>query len=96
MYLSLIISFLLFLGIIIASLQNSSPLELKFIVWNLQMSSTALIIYSALVGGAIVAVLVLPKLVRKLLDVRSLNRKIYKLKENILESEKKHIDGSHT
>jgi len=95
MYLSLIITFLLLLGIIITSLQNSMPLELKFITWNLQMSSTALILYSSLIGGAIVAVLASPKLVRKSLDVRSLNREIYKLKGKILELEKGHVGGSH-
>ena len=95
MYLSLIITFFLLLGIIITSLQNSMPLELKFITWNLQMSSTALILYSSLIGGAIVAVLASPKLVRKSLDVRSLNREIYKLKGKILELEKGHVGGSH-
>jgi uncharacterized integral membrane protein len=61
MYLSLIITFLLLLGIIIAGVQNATPLELKFIAWKLQMSLTALIFYSSLFGGSIVAVLALPK-----------------------------------
>jgi lipopolysaccharide assembly protein A len=94
MYFSLIITFLLLLGLVITSLQNSMPLELKFITWNLQMSSTALILYSALIGGAIVAVLAVPKLVRKTFDVRRLNKEIYKLKEKILESEKGHVGGA--
>jgi len=94
MYLSLIVDFLLILGIIITSLQNSMPLELKLITWNLQMSSTAAILYFSLIGGAIVAVLTLPKLVRKSLDVRSLNREIFKLKKKILELEKGHVGGS--
>ena len=94
MYFSLIIAFLLLLGLVITSLQNSMPLELKFITWNLQMSSTALILYSALIGGAIVAVLAVPKLVRKSLDVRSLNRETYRLKGKILELEKGHVGGS--
>jgi len=94
MYLSLIVDFLLILGIIITSLQNSMPLELKFITWNLQISSTAVILYFSLIGGAIVAVLTLPKLVRKSLDVRSLNREIFKLKKKILELEKGHVGGS--
>jgi len=42
-----------------------------------------------------VSVLALPKLVRKSLDVRSLNREIYKLKGKILELEKGHVGGSH-
>ena len=91
MYLSLIITFLLLLGLVIASLQNSMPLELKLITWNLQMSFADLILYSSLIGGAIVAVLALPKLVRKSLDVRNLNREIYK---RIVELEKGHVRGS--
>jgi hypothetical protein len=71
------------------------PFKLEFITWNLQISSTALILYSSLIGGAIVAILSLPKLVRKSLDVRSLNREIYKLKGKILELEKGHIGGSY-
>jgi len=94
MYFSLIVVFLLLLGLVITSLQNSMPLELKFITWNLEMSLTALILYSSLIGGAIVAVLALPKLVRKSLDVRSLNREIYQLGKRIAELEKGHVGGS--
>jgi len=94
MYISLTVTFLLLLGIVITSLQNSIPLVLKFITWNLQMPLTALILYSSLIGGAIVAVLALPKLMRKSLDVRSLNREIHRLKKSLLELEKGHIDES--
>ena len=94
MYLSLIVAFLLILGIIIPAIQNSMPLELKFITWNLQMSFTALILYFSLIGGVIVAVLTLPKLVRKSLDIRRLNREIYKLRATILELEKGHVGKS--
>jgi uncharacterized integral membrane protein len=94
MYFSLIITFLLLLGIIITSLQNSMTLELKFVVWNLQISLTALIFNFSLIGGAIVAVLALPKLVKKSLHVRSLNREISKLEKRIVELEKGHVGGS--
>ena len=94
MYFMLTITFLLLLGLVITSLQNSMPLELKFISWNLQMPLTALILYSSLMGGAIVAVLALPKLVRKSLDVRSLKREISNFKRKIAELEKGHADGS--
>jgi len=94
MYFSLIITFLLLLGLVITSLQNSMPLELKFITWNLQMSLTALILYSSLIGGAIVAVLALPKLVRKSLDVRSFRREISNLKKRIVELGKGPVGGS--
>jgi uncharacterized integral membrane protein len=94
MYLSLIITFLLLLLIIITAIQNSMPLDFKLLTWNFQISITALIFYSSLIGGAIVAVLALPKLAKKSLHVRSLNREIHKLKEKILELEKRHVGGS--
>ena len=93
MYFSLFITFLLFLVIIIAGIQNSMPLDLKFFGWDLQMSITALIFYSSVIGGSIVAILTLPKLVKKSLHVRSLNREIHKLKEEMTELEKEHVDG---
>ena len=96
MYLSLIITFFLLLGIIITSLRNSTPFELKSIIWNLRMSSTALILYSSLIGVAIIAVLALPKLVRKSLDVRSLKRKVDQLKKSIVELVKEDIGESQT
>ena len=73
---SLIITFLSSLGLVITGLQNSMPLELKFITWNLQMSFAVLSLYSFMIGGAIVGLLALPKPVRKSFDVRSLNREI--------------------
>jgi uncharacterized integral membrane protein len=88
MYASLIITFLLLLVIIITAIQNSMPLDFKFITWNFQISITALIIYSAMIGGAIVAVLALPKLAKKSLNVRSMGKEIHKLKEKNLDLEK--------
>jgi uncharacterized integral membrane protein len=96
MYLSLIITFLLLMVIIITAIQNSMPLDFKFFTWNFQMSITALIFYSSLIGGAIVAVLALPKLVKKSFHERSMNREINKLKTKILELEKQHVGGSQT
>jgi len=87
MYFSLIITFLLLLGIIVASIQNSMPLEFKFIMWKLQMSLTALILYSALLGAAIVAVLSLPKLFSKYLKVRGMRKEISGLKSRIMALE---------
>ena len=94
MYFALSVAFLLLLVLVITSLQNSMPLELKFIAWNLEMSLSALILYSSLIGGAIVAVLALPKLVRKSLDVRSLSREISNFRRKIAELEKGHVGGS--
>ena len=88
MYLSLIITFLLLLGLIIAGIQNSISVELKYFTWQLQMSLMALIFYSALIGGAIIAVLTLPKLVHKSLVVRRMKKEIYGLKRKSVEMEK--------
>jgi uncharacterized integral membrane protein len=96
MYLSLIITFLLLLVIIITAIQNSMPLDFKFLTWIFQVSITALIFCSSLIGGAIVAVLALPKLAKKSLHVKSMNREIHTLKEKILELEKRHAGGSQT
>ena len=93
MYFSLIITFLLFLVIIIAGIQNSMPLDVKFFIWNIKMSITALIFYCSVIGGSIVAILTLPKLVKKSLHVRSLNREIHKLKEEMTELGKEHVEG---
>jgi uncharacterized integral membrane protein len=72
------------------------PLDFKFLAWNFQISITALIFCSSLIGGAIVAVLALPKLVKKFLQGRSMNRETQKLKEKILELEKRDVGGSQT
>jgi len=95
MYLTLIITFLLFLVIIIPGVQNSMPLELKFLFWDLQMSITALILYSSLIGGAIIAILTLPKLAKKSLHVRRLNREIHDLKEKMTQLGQEHIGESN-
>jgi uncharacterized integral membrane protein len=91
MYLSLIITFLLLLVIIITAIQNSMPLDFKFFTLNFQISITALIFFSSLIGGAIVAVLALPKLATKSLHGRSMNREIKKLKEENLQLGKKSV-----
>jgi len=94
MYFSLIITFLLLLVIIITAIQNSMPLDFKFLAWHFQLSNTALIFCSSLIGGAIVAVLALPKLAKKSFRGRSSNREIQKLKEKVLELEKRDVGGS--
>ena len=94
MYFSLIITFLLLLVIIITAIQNSMPLDFKFFTWNFQISITALIFFSSLIGGAIVAVLALPKLATKSLHGRSMNRELKKLKEENLQLGKNSVGQS--
>lgn len=88
MYFSLIIAFLLLLGVVILGMQNSMPLEVKFLFWQLTSSSSAVIFNSSMVGGIIVAVLTVPKLVAKMLQVKRLSKKNSELKKMILGFEK--------
>ena len=53
------------------------------------------LVFSSLIGGATVAVLTLPKLVRKSLDVRRLNREIYQLKGKVLKLGKGDVGKPH-
>ena len=94
MYLSLIITFLLLVIMIVTAVQNSMPLDFRFFNWNFQMSITALIFYSSLIGGAIVAVLTLPKLAKISLQRRRMKKEIHKLKGKILELEERHVGDS--
>jgi len=95
MYLSLIITFLLLLGIIVASIQNIISLDLKFFTWKLQLSLAAVMFYSALIGAAIVAILTLPKLVSKYLKIRGLKKEIDELKRKTFELEKQQEEKSY-
>jgi uncharacterized integral membrane protein len=96
MYLSLIVTFLLLLVIVITAIQNGMPLEFKFFSWSFQISVAALISFSALIGGVIVAVLAFSRLAKKYFHERSMNREIRTLNEKILELEKRHGGGSPT
>ena len=94
MYFSLIITFLLLLGIIVASIQNNVSIDLKFFSWKLQLSLAALMFYSALIGAAVVAILTLPKLVSRYLKIRGLKKEIDGLKRKTLELEKQRDERS--
>ena len=85
MYFSLIITFGLLLVIVVPAIQNSMPLDFKFFTWTFQISITALVVYSSLMGGAIVAILTLPKLAKISLRARSMNKEIHKLREKSAE-----------
>jgi len=65
MYLPLILSFLMILGITIFALQNGVPLEVKFLVWGFKTSLIAIILGSLLIGVIIVSIFSLPLLIKK-------------------------------
>lgn len=89
MIFSIIITILLLSGLTIVGVQNSIPVELEFFIWKFQMSLAAVIFYSSLFGGAIVAVLTVPKMVSKHLKVKSLNKELYKFKKQAFDIEAK-------
>lgn len=87
MYFSLIVTFLLLMGLVIAGIQNPAPIELTFLGWVFEMPLTGLIAYAALTGGSVVAVLTLPKLVRQALRKRSLRKETVELKQRLARLE---------
>jgi len=89
MIISIIITVLLLSGLTIVGAQNRIPIELEFFIWKFQMSLAAVIFYSSLFGGAIIAVLTVPKMVSKHLKVNNLNKELYKLKKQAFEIEAK-------
>ena len=87
MYITLIVTFVLLLAVIIPGIQNSTPTTLKFFFWEIEATLTALVFYSALLGAAIMAILILPKLARKSLDTRNLKKQLSALKGKAIESD---------
>lgn len=87
MYIPLIISFLLVLGITIFALQNGMPLEVKFLVWGFKTSLVAVILGSLLVGVMIVAVFSLPVLIKRHFREKRLARQFHDLEKKSLELE---------
>lgn len=83
MYLSLIVTFVLLMGLVVAGVQNAAPVDLKFLAWSFQLSVTGLIFYAALLGGCMVALLTLPGLVRQVLQNRSFRKEVRELKQQV-------------
>jgi uncharacterized integral membrane protein len=88
MYLSLIVTFILLMGLVVAAVQNTTPIDFKFLMWGFQMSVTGLIFYAALFGGAMVSLLTLPGLIRQLMRNRSYRRETRELKQRLGRIEK--------
>ena len=78
-YLSIIISFLILLCLVITGVQNNAPLQIQLLWWTLQMSLPAVVFWAATGGAVIVAVLGFPKLGRKTLQTRRLNKEVRRL-----------------
>ena len=87
MYITLIVTFLLILAVVIPGIQNNTTTALKFFFWEIEATLTALIFYSALLGAAIVSILILPKLARKYLDLRKLKKQLSVLQGQAIETD---------
>ena len=88
MYLSLIVTFLLLMALVVASIQNTTAIQIKYLAWEFEMSLTGLIFYASLLGGAIVAVLTLPRMVRQALRIRSFRKETGGMKQQLAQMEK--------
>ena len=92
MYIPIIITFLLVLVIVIAAIQNNATADISFITWKFTLTLSAIMVYFAILGAAIMAVLTLPKLVTKHLKVRRLNKEIAHLKKRAIDMEQEQDD----
>lgn len=88
MYVSIISIFIFILASVIFALQNNTTLALSFLAWKFEMSFIALVFYLELIGGAVIAIIILPKLIIKSFKVKSLNRGINALKKKTQGPEK--------
>jgi len=95
MYLSLIVTFILLLGLVVAGIQNTTPIDLKFLAWVFQLSITGLISYAAVLGAAMVALLTLPGLVRQVLRNRSYRKEMRELRQQLGRIEKHTESGEN-
>jgi len=98
MYFSLILTFLLILGVTILAFQNSVPLEFRIFSWRFQTSLVAIVFASCLVGIFIGMVLTLPGLVKKHFRERKLAKMVRELERRATELEQRssglECDGS--
>lgn len=87
MYLPLILSFLMILGITIFALQNGMPLEVKFLVWSFKTSLIAVILGSALTGALLVSIFLIPILIKKHFREKRFSRQLTELETKSQEFE---------
>jgi uncharacterized integral membrane protein len=87
MYLPLILSFLMMLGITIFALQNGKPWNVKFLLWDFETSQIAVILGSALIGAIIVSIFSLPLLIKKHFREKRLAKQIREIEKKSQELE---------
>lgn len=85
MYIPLITTFVLVLGITIFALQNGQPLEVKFITWGFETSLVAVIFGAAIIGSLIVAVFSFPLIIKKHFRANRLAKQVQELEKKSQE-----------
>ena len=78
-YATLIVSFLILIVLVIAGVQNTSPVQVRFMAWAWETSLSEIILWAAVSGAGIVAFLSLPKLSRIVLRARRLRKEATRL-----------------
>jgi uncharacterized integral membrane protein len=87
MYVSLIVTFLLVLGITVFALQNDTIIAIKFFIWEYNYTQIVVILGSAVVGAAITAIMTWPQMVKKHFKARKLTRQVRELEKRCQELE---------
>ena len=87
MYLSLILTFLLILGVTVFALQNSMLLEFTFMTWKFETSLVAVVFAFCLVGISVGMLLTLPGLIGKHFRGKKLAKVARQLEKRIKELE---------
>ena len=97
MYASLIITFLLILGVTVFALQNGKATEVKFLIWEYNSSLVLVILGSCLIGAAIMAIMTWPSMIKKhfkerrlVRQVRALENKAQGLEKQLMEKAEVH------
>ena len=92
MYVPLIITFLLILGITVFAFQNGMPLEVNFFIWGFKTSLIAVIFGSSLIGAIIVAVFTFPGIIKKHFKEKKLSKQVRDLEKKSQELENQLIE----
>ena len=80
-YVYLILTFILVLILALLGVQNTETLKIDFLFWDLKLTLSFVILYSALLGGAAVGILSLPKLANKHFALKRSRKELNKLRE---------------
>jgi len=78
----LILSFIFILILVLFGVQNTETLTVNFLVWKLELTFGFVVLYSALLGGAAVGILSLPKLANKHFSLKKARRELSKLRDS--------------